>query len=200
MCLGIWIEFRLLLKKYNLQLHLPSDTDPITGIGGALLVLWLFFLDSVVDWWYWWLNPSAKKSLFPFNEPVALRFFRCGLGGFTPSPFCRPVRPAILLIFASIKCWPPAIPTELLAMLTQLTPFWLRGFRDFRVWLVSMWVIKLWYRVAAITMASSGDWQTKAWHSSWRCTSNDRITTANMGEWRPDDSRRLSDALDKDFN
>ena len=61
--------------------------------------------------------------------------------------------------------------------------------------LLPMCVIKLWYNVAATTIASSGVWQTNPWHSSCLGTELDRITIAKSGEWRLDDSLLLSAAL-----
>lgn len=58
-----------------------------------------------------------------------------------------------------------------------------------------MWAIRLWYRVAAITMASSGVWHTNPWHSSSRGVLLERMTMANSGECSPEDSLRLSAAL-----
>ena len=62
-------------------------------------------------------------------------------------------------------------------------------------WLLPMCAIKFWYSVAAITIASSGDWQTKPWHSNCLATLGDFITTANSGECNPEDNLRLSAAL-----
>lgn len=83
-------------------------------------------------------------------------------------------------------------------MLTQLTPFWLRGLRCFSAWLSLMWLSNDWYSVAAITIAFSGVWQMNAWHSNcldcwFDCF--DLITTVKIGACEPDDRRRRSDGL-----
>jgi len=72
---------------------------------------------------------------------------------------------------------------ELLAMLMQLTPFCWRGVLRwvFRRELVLTWAIRLWYRVAAITMASSVLLQMNPWHSSTLGELAERMTTAKMG-------------------
>lgn len=49
--------------------------------------------------------------------------------------------------------------------------------------------------MAAITIASSGDVQTKPWHSNCLGMLGDFMTTANNGECKPDDSLLLSAAL-----
>lgn len=58
-----------------------------------------------------------------------------------------------------------------------------------------MCAIKFWYKVAAITIASSGDWHTNPWHSSCFATLGDFITTAKSGECKPEDNLLLSAAL-----
>lgn len=164
-------------------------------MGGARFVLWLFFFPASS---YVLMHSSGTMSLCPLKELEALLFFcRGGLGGYSDEvclndSICRSATIWFTLPKLPLRPFPP---TELLAMLMQLTPFSLRGFRTFLFWLLPICDIRLWYKVAAITIASSGDWQTNAWHSSWRGTSVDRITTEKIGACNPDDNRRLSATL-----
>lgn len=155
-----------------------------SGIGGALLFLLDFFFLSSVDVSV--SIASRMASLSPLSELVALLFLRGGRAGggidLWDTDFCAMLDPSLFV-------------TELLAILIQLTPFRFLGRRGFSLDPLPMWAIRLWYRVAAITMASSGDWQTNAWHSSCLGTDAERITTAKMGAWRLDERRLLSEAL-----
>lgn len=69
--------------------------------------------------------------------------------------------------------------------------------RQILTWLLLICAMRFWYKVAAITIASSGDWHTNPWHSSCFATTGDFITTAKSGECKPDDNLLLSLALMK---
>lgn len=102
---------------------------------------------------------TSKASMSLITEEQELFFF---LGGLTGAEL------------------PPQFSLKTLeATDIQVTPFLFFGF----ISLAFMWAIKLLYRVAAITIASSDVWQTKPWHSSCLWTPTLRMTTANKGEW-----------------